>query len=142
VWRNPLAFRLNALVYDQAWTVYANDGTEVDTYVDLTALPGPRPLYITGYALCHATGFPRAYAYVNMHDPSGPGFIVGGCMSRPDDFGNGVLNTGKFGLQEIPENVTMLHLHREVEPDAHCATTCLAGPNDYIQLAIKIYNSQ
>ena len=142
VWRNPLAFRLNALVYDQAWTVHVNDGTAMDTYIDLTALPGPRPLYITGYALCHATGFPRAYAYVNMHDPAGPGFMVGGCMSRPDDFGNGVLNSGRFGLQEIPENVTMLHVHREVEPDGHCVPTCLAGPNDYIQLAIKIYNSQ
>ena len=142
VWRNPLTFRLGGQVYNQEWTVHVNDGTEVDTWIDLSTFPGPRPLYITGYAFCHATGFPRAYAYVTMVNPNGPGFMVGGCMSRPDSTGNGVLNTGKFGLQEIPENVTMLQLHREVEPDAHCATTCLAGPTDYIQLAIKIYNSE
>ncbi|SFV05811.1 shufflon system plasmid conjugative transfer pilus tip adhesin PilV [Pseudoduganella namucuonensis] len=133
-WRNPLEFRLSALVYDQEWTAHVGDGTVVDTYIDLTALPGPRPLYLTGYAFCHATGYPRAYAYVNMLDAANNGYIAGGCMSRPDNGGAGVLNKGSFGLQEIPENVTRLRLHREVEVGA--------GPTDYINIAIKIYTSE
>jgi hypothetical protein len=133
-WRSPLVFRLASLVYDQAWTVHVDDGTELDTYIDLAPLPGPRPLYLTGYALCHGTGFPRSYAYVNMLDDAGPGFIAGGCMSRPDSTGGGVLDKGTFGLLEIPENVTRLHLHREVEWGA--------TPDAYINLAIKIYSSE
>jgi hypothetical protein len=133
-WRSPLEFRLTTLVYEQEWTSHVDDGTVFDTYIDLTTLPGPRPLYITGYAFCHATGFPRAYAYVNMLDDAGPGFIAGGCMSRPDNTSAGVTNRGSFGLQVIPENVNKLHLHREVEVGA--------GPTDYINIAIKIYNSE
>ena len=133
-WRSPLEFRLTTLVYEQEWSARVDDGTPMDSYIDLTSLPGPRPLYITGYALCHATGFPRAYAYVNMDDDAGPGYIAGGCMSRPDNTGAGVLNKGAFGLQVIPENVNKLHLHREVEVGA--------GPEDYINIAIKIYNSE
>jgi hypothetical protein len=45
-----------------------------------------------------------------------------------------VLNKGSFGLQEIPDNVTRLHLHREVEQGA--------APDDYIRLAVKIYSSE
>ncbi|MTV41730.1 shufflon system plasmid conjugative transfer pilus tip adhesin PilV [Duganella radicis] len=134
-WRNPLTFRLGTLVYDTQWTVHYGDGQAVDLWIDVTALPGPRPLYLTGYALCHATGFPRAYAYVNMvDDVAGPGFIAGGCMSRPDNPGASALGKGVFGLQEIPDNVTRLYVHREVEIGS--------SPDDYIQLAIKIYNSE
>jgi len=134
-WRSPLEFRLTTLVYDNAWTVHLSDGVPADSWLDLTSLPGPRPLYLTGYARCHATGFPRAYAYVNMHDAAGekPAF-TGGCMSRPDMSGVDVLNKGVIGLQEIPEDVTQLHFHMEVEVGA--------APEDYIELAVKIYNSE
>jgi hypothetical protein len=103
--------------------------------MDLASLPGSRPLYVTGYANCYATGFPRAYAYVNMLNAAGDNFVyIGGCMSRPDSTGSGVLNRGIFGLQEIPENATQLHFHLEVEQGA--------AAEDYIDLVVKVYNSE
>lgn len=133
-WRSPLDFRLTKLAYSQTWTVHVGDGSP-DFTMDIASLPGARPLYVTGYAHCYATGFPRAYAYVNLLNAAGENFVyIGGCMSRPDSTGGGVLNKGIFGLQEIPENATQLHFHLEVEQGA--------APEDYIDLTIKIYNSE
>jgi hypothetical protein len=134
-WRNPLDYRLTNVAYEDEWTVSGGSGKKnAHKLINLKTLPGSRPLYLTGYALCHASSFMRAYAYVNMVDSGGPSYIAGGCLSRPDSDVPGVLNKGIFGLQEIPENVSHLLLHLEMEPGA--------PDEDYVNLVVKIYNSE
>ena len=139
-WRNPLEFRLSNLVYSQEWTVHAHDGTPQDSWLDLRSLPGSRPLYLTGYAYCYATGYPRAYTYVNMMNAEGNSIFgnnyvyAGACMSRHTSTGIGVLNKGTIALQKIPKDAIQLHFHTEVESGA--------APGDYINLVVKIYSSE
>ena len=137
-WRNPMEFRLTNLVYDMAWTVHIGDPVPTDIWLDLSSLPGSRPLYLTGYAHCHATGNPRAFANVAVINSTGEGGdnIGGGCIARfaKSGTGTGVLNKGIIGLQEITEKATHLHIRLDVEVGA--------APEDYIELVVKIYNSE
>ena len=134
-WRNPLEFRLTTLAYQNAWTVTGPAGVQIIN-IDIASLPGPRPLYFTGYMHCRAEGFPRAYVAISIKNAAGspPYAYNGGCMVRVDNAGPGIWNKGFITLQEIPEDATQIQLHLEVEEGA--------APDDYIDLVLKIYNSE
>ena len=85
---------------------------------------------------CHSTGFPRAYANIDLKNDVGspPYAYNGGCMVRLGSAGIGVLNKGFIDLQQIPEDAVQILLHLEVEAGA--------APEDYIDLVLKIYNSE
>ena len=94
-------------------------------------LPGARPLYLTGYATCHATASATAQVSVDMLDAGGATIAyAGGCLSQLDSPGTGVQNLGDIGLQKIPENVTRLQL----------AMAPGAEPGDYITFILIIYS--
>jgi hypothetical protein len=129
-WRSPLTAHLTNLVDLISWVLTASDG-ERDVKIDLATLSGNPPLYLTGYATCHATGPDRAYAFVDMLDAEGNAIAhAGGCLSQLEKTGTGVQNLGDIALQKIPENVT--HLHVRVEPGKAAA--------DFANLLLRIYS--
>jgi hypothetical protein len=130
LWRNPLGVRLTNRVYQEGWELDPTLGVR-DVVVDLAALPGARPLYLTGYSTCHATGPARAMVSVDMIDDAGATVAyAGGCMSQLDAPGNGFQNLGDIGLQKIPENITRLHLY--MEPGA--------AAGDYTTFVLNIFS--
>ncbi|SFV05818.1 shufflon system plasmid conjugative transfer pilus tip adhesin PilV [Pseudoduganella namucuonensis] len=130
LWRSARGVRLTNRVYQQGWELVPGDGVR-DLTIDLAALPGARPLYVTGYSTCHATASAKAQVSVNMLDTSGAAIAyVGGCLSQLDSAGTGVQNLGDIGLQKIPENITRLHLY--MEPGA--------AAGDYITFVLIIYS--
>ncbi len=129
-WRSPLGARLTNLAYLKSWELTPSDGVR-DVTIDLASLTGNHPLYLTGYATCHATGAARAYAFVDMLDAAGNTIAyAGGCLSQLESAGVGVQNLGDIGLQKIPENITQIHVH--VEPGA--------APEDFANLLLRIYS--
>jgi hypothetical protein len=129
-WRSSLTARLTNLAYLNSWNLTPSNGVQ-DVTIDLATLAGNHPLYLTGYATCHATGTTRAYAFVDMLDEAGNTIAyAGGCLSQLANAGTGVQNLGDIGLQKIPENIT--HLHVRVEPGAAAA--------DFANLLLRIYS--
>jgi type II secretory pathway pseudopilin PulG len=130
LWRSPRGTRLTNLAYQQGWTLVPGDGAR-DLTLDLASLPGTRPLYLTGYSTCHATGSAAAQVSLDMVDASGATIAyAGGCLSQLDSAGVGVQNLGDIGLQKIPENVTQLHFM--MAPGA--------APEDYITFIFSVYS--
>ena len=134
-WRNPLEFRLTTLAYENTWSLSGSVGMQL-VYLDLASVPGRRPLYLTGYMHCQASGDPRAYANVTMIRELGiPSFVyTGGCMAKLYSAGIAVRNNGFIGLQQIPDDATQIQFHLEVEAGA--------APEDFVDMAVKIYNSE
>ncbi len=130
LWRSPRGIRLNNVVLEKGWELTAADGPRSLT-IDLAALPGPRPLYLSGYYTCHATDSAPALASVDMLDASGATIAyAGGCLSQLDQAGTGVQNLGYISLQKIPENVAYVQL--SLSPGA--------AAGDYVHGKVVIYS--
>ncbi|MTV41731.1 shufflon system plasmid conjugative transfer pilus tip adhesin PilV [Duganella radicis] len=131
LWRSARGVRLTNRVYAGGWNLDASMGAR-SLLIDLAALPGTRPLYLTGYSTCHATGPDRAQVSVDMQDANGVSLAyAGGCLSQLDNSnGTGVQNLGDIGVQKIPENISKLYLL--MEPGA--------APDDYITFSLFIYS--
>ena len=115
-WRSPRSTRLNTVVLQKGWDLTAADGPR-NVVVTLASLSGPRPLYLSGYYTCHATGSAPVSASVDMLDASGATVAyAGGCLSQLDSAGIGVQNLGDMGLQKIPDNIT--HIQLSMAPGA------------------------
>jgi hypothetical protein len=77
----------------------------IDQSIDLNALPGSRPLLITGDTCCAANGDPPASVRIELRDAAG-NFLgyVGGCMAQSSTGGGKVVSATAMALQKIPEN--------------------------------------
>jgi hypothetical protein len=131
-WRSLLDTRITTTAYTQDFTFTPGMGTQ-DFRIDLATMPGPRPLYITGFMYCDSHGTTRTWLAVEIMDAADRRLgYSGGCGSASTNGLGRVLNKGMIGLQKIPENAARLRVY--AEPGS------LAGDLSYLHLVVQ--NSQ
>lgn len=132
-WRSLRGDRVTTDAFYRRYTFTPPDGIQNFIAVDLTTLPGPRPLYITGYSYCNSTSSARAWTVVEPFDAAGNRLgYAGGCGAISSDLLGTVMTKGVLPLAKLPENAT--HLRVFMDPGA------LVG--DYAQLDLYVKNSE
>jgi type II secretory pathway pseudopilin PulG len=132
-WRSLLDTRLvTPAIFDQEFWLRPSDAASSVTDIAIASLPGPRPLYLTGYSHCHNTGNDRALVFVELWDASGNiiGY-TGGCGSNTTG-PYAIWNKGFIGLQKIPENAALIHIGMESGSAA----------SDYGHLKLMVFGSR
>lgn len=133
LWRSLREDRVTSTAFYQRYFFTPPDGIQNFVAVDLTTLPGPRPLYITGYSYCNSSSGVRAWTVVESFDAAGNRLgYSGGCGARSSDTLGVVMTKGVVPLAKLPENAARIRVY--MEPGA------LAG--DYAQLDLYVKNSE
>ncbi|MFC7518870.1 shufflon system plasmid conjugative transfer pilus tip adhesin PilV [Herbaspirillum sp. GCM10030257] len=135
-WRSLLDTRITTKVFENDYVFTSALGAaqnyKWDFVISLNAIPRPRPLYVTGYAHCHATSDVRAFVNVELRDASHNILAyAGGCGARSESADAGSFGKGFVPLQKIPENATLIRVYME--------SGIYAG--DYSTLKLVVYNS-
>lgn len=114
-WRSLLDTRITTRALDQQYTFTPDNGPIQTFQFGLAALPGTRPLYVTGYAHCYSAGNIRTFVAVELLDAANNivGY-AGGCGFRSESGTWGELSKGLIALQKIPENVTSIRTYVDV----------------------------
>ena len=131
-WRSLLETRITTTAYANTFRHMQGDGVQAHV-IDLASLPGPRPLFITGYAICKSTGDVRAHVIVEPFDAAGNRLgYAGGCGAASSENEGDVLAKGMVPLAQLPDNAATVQIF--MEPGG-------LGP-DYAQLDLFIKNSE
>lgn len=128
-WRSLLDTRITTNAYSRDFTFVPAGGVQ-DFRVDLAAMPGPRPLYLTGYTYCDSHGSVRAWLAVEIMDAADRRLgYSGGCGAASTNGEGRVLNKGMIALQKIPENAARIRVY--AEPGA------LANDLSFLRLVVQ-----
>jgi len=131
-WRNVREYRVTTTAYENSFRFEPGDGIQ-DFFIDISSLPGPRPLYLTGYAICNNTGIRRAWAVVEPFDAAGNRLgYSGGCGARSSPNDGRVTVKGMVPLTKLPANAALLRVY--MEPGGR--------GEDYSFLQIYVKNSE
>lgn len=138
LWRDPLKFSLgNLAMAPQIYEFHGTDGLQV-SQIDLTAIVGTRPFYMSGLAICIASipgvpTAPRTYVGVNWFDAGGRQLgWAGECGTSNVNGGTDyTVVKSSFGVQRIPDNAAYVEVH--IEPGVTAS--------DYAYAQVEIYNS-
>ncbi|WP_158590539.1 shufflon system plasmid conjugative transfer pilus tip adhesin PilV [Noviherbaspirillum cavernae] len=132
-WRSMLETRLTTRAFEQNYSLTPADGPKRDFVISLAAMPGPRPLYLTGYAHCRSMTSVRTFSGVEVRDAADEVLsYAGGCAVNSYGSSGGLQTKGYISLQKIPENAT--HLRVLMEPGADA--------QDHSLLTIVVFNSE
>lgn len=132
-WRGIFETRITTTALEMDITKTPSDGTMFEDVIDLTTLPGTRPLYVTGYSYCNSNVGVRALVLMRVHDAAGNVLgYNGGCGAKTTTGQGVVLTKDVIGLQKIPENAATLHIRYETGSD----------PADYVRVYFLILNSE
>jgi len=125
-------YRVTTTAYENSFRFEPGDGIQ-DFFIDISSLPGPRPLYLTGYAICNNTGIHRAWAVVEPFDAAGNRLgYSGGCGARSSPNDGRVTVKGMVPLTKLPANAALLRVY--MEPGGR--------GEDYSFLQIYVKNSE
>ena len=88
--------------------------------ITLADLPGPRPLYMTGWMTCHShTNADMVTVRTSISDASGNGLALPGmCTSQSYTPNIDYETAANIPLMKIPENAATINLYMEVGSDA------------------------
>nr|WP_246312310.1 shufflon system plasmid conjugative transfer pilus tip adhesin PilV [Aquabacterium terrae] len=121
VWRSTQDELVGATVFQQDYNDKPAHGTKDFYAIDLRTLPGPRPLFITGYSYCDTTGSSRALAVAEPFDAGGGRLgYSGGCGAISDAGGSRVFTKGVIPLVKLPANAVFIRVYMEpgtADPD-------------------------
>lgn len=112
-WRALGGNRVTGTALEQTYTFTPADGIQ-NFWLDLTPLPGSRPLYVTGYTYCNSSSSTRAWAVVEPYDAAGNRLgYSGGCGARSSTGQGRVMTKGVIALSKLPDNTASLHIYME-----------------------------
>jgi prepilin-type N-terminal cleavage/methylation domain-containing protein len=88
-----------------------NGQPDMDTSIDLRALPGSRPLFITGDTCCSSSSDAVSAIRLELYDAAGA-FLgyAGGCTGQSSDGDGKVVSATPIAMQKIPENAARLRV--------------------------------
>ncbi|UTY59682.1 shufflon system plasmid conjugative transfer pilus tip adhesin PilV [Massilia sp. erpn] len=109
-WRKLIEFEATNVVFDRVFNTRPLD-SGIDTSIDLSALPGARPLFITGDSCCVSRSNSRSVIRLELYDAAGK-FLgyAGGCASQSAEGEGRVASAAGIALQQLPENAARLRV--------------------------------
>jgi prepilin-type N-terminal cleavage/methylation domain-containing protein len=111
-WRDLNEVSITTTALDQYFLFQPAGGTQ-DFHISLAAIPGPRPLYLTGVTHCNSNGPARAMIAVEVFDALNRRLAyAGGCGVTSQTDGR-VLTKAFIGLQKVPANAASLRIYAE-----------------------------
>ncbi|RJF92788.1 shufflon system plasmid conjugative transfer pilus tip adhesin PilV [Noviherbaspirillum saxi] len=111
IWRKFIDSEVTTVVYNQYRKTTPATG-DIDMMIDLTALPGSRPLYITGDPCCVSLDDNQSVIRIEYYDAVGT-FLgyAGGCAAQSEAAMGQVSSATPMATLKIPENATRVRLY-------------------------------
>jgi len=106
-WQNPRAVDVTGIAYSANYTVSASKSAPPP--LNLSSIPGPRPLYISGYSYCFSQDSARIVVIVEAYDAAG-NFVgdIGGCGIQSNTNAGLLTVKGVLPFQVLPNNAATL----------------------------------
>jgi prepilin-type N-terminal cleavage/methylation domain-containing protein len=132
-WRRILDNMITAKIFDDDYSFYpGTNGPTSEVLIDVTALPGSRPLFLTGYGYCFSHSNARTFVSIELRDASWNllGY-AGGCAAESSPGAGLVMTKGFVPLQKLPSNTYWVR-----------ALTQNGSGSDWVNIHLTITNSE
>lgn len=113
-WRKFVEFEATNIVFHHVFDT-TKTLNSIDASIDLNALPGPRPLLLTGDSCCVSRSNTRSVIRLELYDAAGQ-FLgyAGGCASQSSEGDGRVASASPTALQQLPENAARLRVSIDI----------------------------